>query len=90
MENTYSTATIARHPRYAMNVTEGNHLHLGMIMGIMSKSRDPEELRYVWLSWRKVIATKLKHKYTEYVRLNNIGARENGFEDAGNKLHVSL
>ena len=25
----------------------------------------------------------MRHRYAEYVRLNNLGARENGFEDAG-------
>ena len=26
---------------------------------------------------------KLRRRYADYVRLNNVGARENGFQDAG-------
>ena len=50
---------------------------------IMAKSRDANELKYVWKQWRKATGPKLKQLYSEYVRLNNIGARENGFDDAG-------
>ena len=84
MENTYSGATILRDPRYVRNIGEGTQLQLGQIMKIMSESRDPTERRYLWLSWRKVIKEKLRGKYINYVRLNNIGAVENGFPDAGN------
>ena len=54
------------------------HLH-----EILAHSRDPEELLYVWKGWRDAVGPKLKHKYTRYVELNNIGARDNGYKDKG-------
>ena len=50
---------------------------------IMATSRDPKELEYVWNEWRKATGPNLKSLYKDYVRLNNIGAKENGYEDAG-------
>jgi len=50
---------------------------------VMAKSRDPKELLYVWKKWRDATGPKLKSLYKTYVDSNNIGARENGYEDAG-------
>ncbi|KAK8746314.1 hypothetical protein OTU49_017362, partial [Cherax quadricarinatus] len=50
---------------------------------IMARSRDPEELRYVWRAWREAAGKPLRHKYIRFVQLANEAARLNGFEDAG-------
>jgi len=87
MENIYSVGTIKYDPNIIKSITveDGTtrlsldkHLH-----DILAKSQDPEELLYVWKGWRDAVGPKLKDKYTEYVRLKNIGARENGFDDQG-------
>ena len=45
---------------------------------IMAHSRDPHKLLMVWKGWRDVTGPKLREKYSEFVRLSNIGAMDNG------------
>jgi peptidyl-dipeptidase A len=52
---------------------------LGLEMG---RSRDPEELKELWLGWHAV-APPLRDKYRRFAELGNEGARELGFADLG-------
>ena len=49
---------------------------------IMAESRDPEELKKIWLAWHR-IAPPLKPRYTRFVALADKGARELGYADMG-------
>ncbi len=49
---------------------------------IMANSRDPEELKRIWVGWHKV-SPPYKDRYARFVELANKGAREMGFEDVG-------
>uniref|UniRef100_A0A6M2E0U0 Angiotensin-converting enzyme n=1 Tax=Xenopsylla cheopis TaxID=163159 RepID=A0A6M2E0U0_XENCH len=51
------------------------------ITEIFSKSRDPEELKYVWEQWRKVAGAPVRELYTEYVQLKNEASRLNNYTD---------
>jgi peptidyl-dipeptidase A len=60
----------------------------GKCMGVdevdtfLAKSRDPEALTKVWVGWHSVGAP-MRAKYTRYVELQDIGAREQNYKDAG-------
>lgn len=45
----------------------------------MKKSRDPEELKHVWIEWRNSVGPHVKNMFEEYVRLSNEAARLNNF-----------
>ncbi|GAB1267410.1 M2 family metallopeptidase [Aurantivibrio infirmus] len=47
---------------------------------IMSTSRDPEELKDVWVGWRK-ISRPMKPLYERQVEIGNEGAQELGYEN---------
>ena len=87
METIYSEGCIPANTEFIKSITipKGTTcLTLDNFLNtIMATSRDPKELKYVWNQWRKATGPKLKSHYKDYVRLNNIGATENGFEDAG-------
>ncbi|XP_045138200.1 angiotensin-converting enzyme-like isoform X1 [Portunus trituberculatus] len=53
------------------------------LTNIMSTSRDPSELRYVWRAWREVAGKPLRQQYLRFVDLANEAAKLNGFNDAG-------
>jgi len=55
---------------------------LGQLEKILAESRDPEELKRVWVGWHKV-APPYKQKYARFVELANKGAKEMGFKDVG-------
>jgi peptidyl-dipeptidase A len=55
---------------------------LGELEKILAESRDPEELRRVWVGWHRV-SPPYKDKYVRFVELANKGAREMGFKDVG-------
>lgn len=48
----------------------------------MAKSRDPEELKKIWVGWHDVGAP-MRQKYTRFIELQNIGAKELGYKDTG-------
>ena len=48
----------------------------------MARSRDPEELTKLWVGWHAVGAP-MRAKYTRFIELQNIGARELGYHDTG-------
>lgn len=41
---------------------------------ILASSKDPEELKHVWIEWRKMPGAKVKDLFTEYVILSNEAA----------------
>ncbi|KAK9731649.1 Angiotensin-converting enzyme [Popillia japonica] len=49
------------------------------ITHILSTSRDPDELKNVWIEWRKAIGPKVKDMFETYVNLVNEAARLNNF-----------
>jgi peptidyl-dipeptidase A len=52
------------------------------ISNIMAKSTDPEELTKLWVGWHTV-GPPMREKYARLIELQNIGARELGYEDTG-------
>ena len=48
----------------------------------MAKSRDPKALTDVWVGWHAVGAP-MRNKYTRFIELQNIGAREQNYKDTG-------
>lgn len=50
---------------------------------ILSTSRDYDRLLFAWKGWRDAVGPKLRNKYTEFVKLKNKGATENGWKDTG-------
>jgi peptidyl-dipeptidase A len=55
---------------------------LGDLEEIMTKSRNPEELKKAWAGWHKV-SPQYRKDYARFVELANKGAREMGFKDLG-------
>lgn len=53
------------------------------ITTILSESRDPDELKHVWVEWRNTVGPKVKDMYETYVNLSNEAARSNNFTDMG-------
>ncbi|MFI5110511.1 MAG: M2 family metallopeptidase [Terriglobales bacterium] len=60
----------------------GECLDITAIEKIMSTSRDPQELKEVWLGWH-AIAPPMRPRYSRFVALSNQGAREIGYKDVG-------
>ena len=52
------------------------------LSNIMAKSRDPEELKRLWVGWH-AIGPPMRNKYARDIELQNIGARELGYKDTG-------
>jgi peptidyl-dipeptidase A len=57
-------------------------LDITAIERIMGDSRDPNELKDVWVGWHKVGAP-MRQRYGRFVQLSNQGAQELGFKDTG-------
>jgi peptidyl-dipeptidase A len=57
-------------------------LDVTAIERLMAESRDPNELRDLWIGWHKVGAP-MRDRYAQLVGLTNEGARELGFADTG-------
>jgi peptidyl-dipeptidase A len=57
-------------------------LSLNDMERIMATSRDPEELKKIWIEWHKV-SPPFRKKYARFVELANKGAREMKFKDVG-------
>src|ERR1700730_9574540 len=57
-------------------------LDITAIERIMGESRDPNELKDIWLGWHKVGAP-MRQRYARFVQLSNQGAQELGFKDTG-------
>jgi peptidyl-dipeptidase A len=70
----YGKGKYCRTPDHCLDITEIEH--------VMETSRDPKELRDVWLGWHK-ISPPMRDRYVRFVELSNQGARELGFKDTG-------
>jgi peptidyl-dipeptidase A len=44
---------------------------------LLIKSRDPEELRHVWIEWRRKTGEQVRGLYQQYVDLSNKAAQLN-------------
>lgn len=77
MENIYSTAKICDYK----NRTKCDLALEPEITEILMRSRDPEELKHIWVEWRKASGEKVKSLYPKYVELANAAARLNNFSD---------
>ncbi len=68
--------------KYCPDGDKGKCLSLGDMEEILAKSRDPEELKRIWLGWHQV-SPPYRKNYGRFVELSNKGAREMGFKDTG-------
>jgi peptidyl-dipeptidase A len=62
--------------------TPGKCLALGDMEKILAESRDPAQLKDIWLGWHSQ-SPSYKQKYASYVDLSNKGARAMGYADTG-------
>jgi peptidyl-dipeptidase A len=53
---------------------------------IMERSRNEEELRYVWSEYREKIGPPIRNTFMRYVDLSNQAAQLHGFRDAGDQM----
>jgi peptidyl-dipeptidase A len=68
--------------KYCPDGDKGKCLSLGDMEEIMGSSRDPEELKRIWLGWHQ-ISVPYRKNYVRFVELSNKGAKEMGFKDTG-------
>ncbi|HET6892363.1 MAG TPA: M2 family metallopeptidase [Pyrinomonadaceae bacterium] len=68
--------------KYCPEGEQGKCLSLPDMEEIMANSRDPEELKRIWLGWHKV-SPPYRKNYERFVELSNKGAKEMGFKDTG-------
>ncbi|MBZ5534855.1 MAG: M2 family metallopeptidase [Acidobacteriia bacterium] len=68
--------------KYCPEGEKGKCLSLNDMERILATSRNPEELKQIWLGWHKV-SPPYRPRYVRYVDLANKGAREMGFKDVG-------
>ena len=68
--------------KYCPEGDKGKCLSLDDLTQIMANSRNPEELKKVWLGWHQV-SPPYRQRYARFVELANKGAREMGFKDVG-------
>jgi peptidyl-dipeptidase A len=68
--------------KYCPDGDKGKCLSLGEMEEIMGNSRDPEELKRIWLGWHQV-SPPYRKNYVRFVELSNKGAKELGFKDTG-------
>jgi peptidyl-dipeptidase A len=60
----------------------GKCLDITAIEKIMGESRDPNQLKELWIGWHAVGAP-MRKRYARFVELSNQGARDLGFKDTG-------
>lgn len=60
----------------------GHCLQIDELDARMAKSRNPEELTRLWTGWH-ANGAPMREKYARFIDLQNIGARELGYHDAG-------
>ncbi|MEO8435170.1 MAG: M2 family metallopeptidase [Pyrinomonadaceae bacterium] len=68
--------------KYCPDGPQAKCLSLGDMEEIMANSRDPEELKRIWVGWHRV-SPPYRKNYARFVELSNKGAREMGFKDTG-------
>ena len=69
-------------PEGADAATGKGCLSIDEIDSRMAKSRDPEELKRLWVGWH-AIAPPMRADYAREVELENVGAKELGYKDTG-------
>jgi peptidyl-dipeptidase A len=52
---------------------------------LLIKSRDPEELRHVWIEWRRKTGEQVRGLYQQYVDLSNKAAQLNSTDIDANR-----
>jgi peptidyl-dipeptidase A len=68
--------------KYCPDADQSKCLSLGDMEQKMAESRDPEELKKIWLGWHQV-SPPYRKDYVRFVELSNKGAQEMGFKDTG-------
>jgi peptidyl-dipeptidase A len=68
--------------KYCPDADQSKCLSLGDMETILANSRDPKEMKRVWMGWHQ-ISPPYRKDYQRYVELANKGAREMGFKDVG-------
>jgi peptidyl-dipeptidase A len=68
--------------KYCPDGDKGKCLSLGDMEEILANSRDPEELKRMWMGWHQV-SPPYRKNYQRFVELSNKGAKEMGFKDTG-------
>jgi peptidyl-dipeptidase A len=68
--------------KYCPDGDKGKCLSLSEMEVILANSRDPQELKRIWLGWHQV-SPPYRKDYQRFVELSNKGAREMGFKDTG-------
>jgi peptidyl-dipeptidase A len=61
---------------------DGKCLDIGDVENLLATSRDPNEMKDVWVGWH-AIGAPMRPRYQRFIDLSNQGAREMGFKDAG-------
>ena len=62
--------------------TDAKCLGIDAISDTMAHSTDPAELTRLWVGWH-AIGTPMRDKYARFIELQNIGAKELGYQDTG-------
>ena len=60
----------------------GKTLPIGEIEKVMATSRDPEELKEVWVGW-SAVGAPMRERYQRFIALQNKGAQGLGYKDMG-------
>lgn len=60
----------------------GKCLDITQVENVLAESRDPQELKNIWMQWH-AIGAPMRQRYARFVDLSNQGARELGFKDTG-------
>nr|AMO02511.1 angiotensin-converting protein 1 [Tityus serrulatus] len=82
MKNIYSTSKVC--PFNSKETDENCNLSLEPeLTEILTKSRNYDELAYIWKAWRDVSGKRVKDKYIRFIELSNKAAELNGFRDTG-------
>ena len=68
--------------KYCPDGEQGKCMGIDELGNIMAISRDPEELKRVWVGWHQ-ISKPYRKNYQRFVDLSNKGAKEMGFADTG-------
>ncbi len=68
--------------KYCPDGDKSKCLTLGDMEKTLAESRDPAELKKVWLGWHKV-SPAYRDRYARFVELSNQGAKELGFPNTG-------
>jgi peptidyl-dipeptidase A len=62
---------------------KGQPINGSDIEDAMGKSRDPAELKEMWVSWHNNVGRLMRKDYARQVEVSNMGARELGYSDVG-------